>query len=57
VDVQRSAQEVHMDKEIRVKVPEDLHDWLQAKAERMLLSVSDVVRQAILLAKKNDEVE
>jgi Arc/MetJ-type ribon-helix-helix transcriptional regulator len=46
-----------MDKEIRVKVPEDLHDWLQAKAERMLLSVSDVVRQAILLAKKQDEVE
>jgi hypothetical protein len=46
-----------MDKEIRVKVPDDLHDWVQAKAEKMLLSVADVVRQALLMAKKQDEVE
>ena len=46
-----------MDKELRIKVPDELHDWVQAKAERMLLSVADVVRQALLLAKKQDEVE
>jgi hypothetical protein len=57
VDVPRSPQEVIMDKEIRIKVPDELHDWVQAKAERMLLSVADVVRQALLLAKKQDEVE
>jgi hypothetical protein len=46
-----------MEKEIRVRVPDDLHDWVQAKAEKMLMSVADVVRQALLQAKKADEVE
>jgi len=46
-----------MEKEIRVRVPDDLHDWVQAKAEKQLMSVADVVRQALLQAKKADEVE
>jgi hypothetical protein len=46
-----------MDKEIRIKVPDDLHDWVQRKAEETLMSVADVVRQALLQARKADEVE
>ena len=46
-----------MDKEIRVKVPDDLHDWVVKKAETQLMSVADVVRQALLKAKQADEVE
>lgn len=44
-------------KEIRLDVPGDLHAWVQRKAKAQMLSIADVVRQAILLAKKAEEQE
>lgn len=42
-------------KEIRLDVPGDLHAWVQRKAKAQMLSIADVVRQAILKARKADE--
>jgi hypothetical protein len=38
-----------------VKVPEDLKHWVEEQAEKEMLSISDVVRRALLKQKEHVE--